>query len=133
MKTKGFMKEARAFDRSKTRPYVDPDRDLFSAGLGSREKPSRAGLFIARDLPGPFSNPVGVACCGFFFRRKKWIAATVLSAVLVACKSGFCATNDLTSALQKGLFEEEANHNLDAAIQAYQAVIKQFDRDRKLA
>jgi hypothetical protein len=43
------------------------------------------------------------------------------------------ATNDLTAALQRGLFEEEANHNLSAAIQAYESVITQFDRDRKLA
>src|SRR2546421_6768191 len=43
------------------------------------------------------------------------------------------ATNDLSSALQRGLFEEEANHNLDAAIQAYQSVINQYDKDRKLA
>jgi len=43
------------------------------------------------------------------------------------------ATNDLTSALQKGLFEEEANHNLEAAAQAYQAVSARFDQDRKLA
>ena len=43
------------------------------------------------------------------------------------------ATNDLTTALQKGLFEEEANHNLDAAIAAYQSVATQFDKDRKLA
>ena len=41
-------------------------------------------------------------------------------------------TNDLTSALQRGLFEEEANHNRDAAAQAYQAVSTQFDKDRKL-
>ena len=39
------------------------------------------------------------------------------------------ATNDLTTALQKGLFEEEANHNLDAAIAAYQSVATQFDKD----
>lgn len=45
----------------------------------------------------------------------------------------FAATNDLTSALQKGLFEEEANHNLEAAAQAYQTVSAQFDKDRKLA
>jgi ankyrin repeat protein len=32
------------------------------------------------------------------------------------------ATNDLTTAIQRGLFEEEANQNLGAAIQAYQAV-----------
>src|SRR3989442_12192650 len=42
-------------------------------------------------------------------------------------------TNDLGTALQRGLFEEEANHNLDAAIQAYQSVINQYDKDRKLA
>src|ERR1035438_5714610 len=43
------------------------------------------------------------------------------------------ATNDLTTAIQRGLFEEEANQNLGAAIQAYQAVASQFDKDRKLA
>src|SRR5436309_5833820 len=42
-------------------------------------------------------------------------------------------TNDLGTALQRGLFEEEANHNLDAAIQAYQSVVNQYDKDRKLA
>jgi ankyrin repeat protein/N-acetylneuraminic acid mutarotase len=35
--------------------------------------------------------------------------------------------------LQRGLFEEEANQNLGAAIQAYQTVANQFDKDRKLA
>jgi ankyrin repeat protein len=43
------------------------------------------------------------------------------------------ATNDLTSTLQKGLFEEEANRNLDAAIAAYQSLITQFDKDRQVA
>src|SRR5262249_1843536 len=43
------------------------------------------------------------------------------------------ATNDLTTALQKGLFEEEANHDLNAAIRAYQAIAAQFEKDRKLA
>ncbi|MCX6917161.1 MAG: ankyrin repeat domain-containing protein [Verrucomicrobia bacterium] len=43
------------------------------------------------------------------------------------------ATNDLTTAIQRGLFEEEANQNLGAAIQAYQSVASQFDKDRKLA
>jgi ankyrin repeat protein len=41
-------------------------------------------------------------------------------------------TNDLTVNLQKGLFEEEANHNYPAAIQAYQVVIDRFDEERKL-
>src|ERR1035437_1593169 len=43
------------------------------------------------------------------------------------------ATNDLTTAIQRGLFEEEANQNLGAAIQAYQTGAGQFDKDRKLA
>ena len=43
------------------------------------------------------------------------------------------ATNDLTSALQKGLFEEEANHNYAAAIEAYESVVSRFDDNRKLA
>ena len=41
--------------------------------------------------------------------------------------------NDLSALLQKGLFEEEATHNLDAAITAYQAAVSGFDKDRKLA
>ena len=42
-------------------------------------------------------------------------------------------TNELSGTLQRGLFEEEANHNLDAAIEAYQSVVTQYDKDRKLA
>ena len=51
------------------------------------------------------------------------LSATLLSA----------ATNDLTSVLQRGLFEEEANHNLDVAIENYQSLAAQFDRDRQVA
>src|SRR5207244_2908983 len=54
--------------------------------------------------------------------------------------SAFCflraasaATTNLSAALQQALFEEEANHNLTAAIQSYQSLITQFDQDRKLA
>jgi ankyrin repeat protein len=43
------------------------------------------------------------------------------------------ATNELTALLQKALFEEEANRNLVAAIQAYQSLVEQFDQDRALA
>lgn len=43
------------------------------------------------------------------------------------------ATNEVSTLLQKGLFEEEANRNLDAAIQAYQAVVTQTDKDRQFA
>ena len=42
-------------------------------------------------------------------------------------------TNGLTALLQQGLFEEQANRNLDAAIENYTALAKQFDKDRQLA
>ncbi len=42
------------------------------------------------------------------------------------------AADVLTEKLQRGLFEEEANHNLDAAIKEYQAVVAQSDEQRKV-
>jgi ankyrin repeat protein len=42
-------------------------------------------------------------------------------------------TNDLTGLLQKGLFEEEANRDLNAAIANYQSLASAFDKDRQLA
>jgi len=42
-------------------------------------------------------------------------------------------TNNLTVLLQQGLFEEQANRNLDAAIANYQTLATQFDKDRSLA
>lgn len=60
----------------------------------------------------------------------QWLAALFLT---VLGTTAFAATNDATLALQKGLFEEEANHDFNAAIHDYQAVIRQFDQDRKLA
>ena len=42
-------------------------------------------------------------------------------------------TNNLTALLQQGLFEEQANRNLDAAIADYQSLAPQFDKDRQLA
>jgi tetratricopeptide (TPR) repeat protein len=43
------------------------------------------------------------------------------------------AADDLSSALQKGLFEEEGNQNLPAAIQAYQSLLSASDDQRRLA
>ena len=43
------------------------------------------------------------------------------------------AADPLNEALQKGLLEEEANHNLDAAIQAYQTAVTQYDTQRQVA
>jgi ankyrin repeat protein len=57
----------------------------------------------------------------------------LLAALVLLVPAARAATNDLTTAIQRGLFEEEANQNLGAAIQAYQSVASQFDKDRKLA
>src|SRR5579859_6946632 len=54
-------------------------------------------------------------------------------AILISLAVAHAATNDVGSLLQKGLFEEEANHNLDAAIQAYQSAILQTDKDHQCA
>jgi ankyrin repeat protein len=61
---------------------------------------------------------------------KKIISATFT--VFASAGLMFAATNDLTSLIQKGLFEEEANHNLAAAMRAYQAAVDGFDKDRQL-
>ena len=52
--------------------------------------------------------------------------------VTAATLTGWAA-DPLTELLQKGLFEEEANHDLNAAIQSYQSVVSQADQQRKLA
>lgn len=60
---------------------------------------------------------------------KKIVSLLLLSgamAVLLHAES-------LEEKLQKGLFEEEANHNLSAAIEQYQSVVSQADQQRKLA
>lgn len=43
------------------------------------------------------------------------------------------STNNLTGLLQKGLFDEEANRDLNAAISDYQTLATDFDKDRELA
>lgn len=43
------------------------------------------------------------------------------------------AADDLTTALQKGLYEEEANQDLPAAIKAYESLLTTSDEQRKLA
>jgi len=54
-----------------------------------------------------------------------------LVAVLVFAVNAFAA-DPLTERLQRGLFEEEANHNLDAAIKEYQSVVSQSDEQRRV-
>ena len=59
--------------------------------------------------------------------------SAIFAALLLSAGFVFAATNDITTLLQKGLFEEEANHNLEAAMRHYQAAIDGFDKDRQLA
>src|SRR5260370_33708653 len=58
---------------------------------------------------------------------------TLMAALLLGLAQFSPAADSLNETLQKGLFEEEANHNLEAAIQAYQAVVQHTDEQRKLA
>jgi ankyrin repeat protein len=62
-------------------------------------------------------------------KLKTWMLA--MTVVFTAMARG--ATNDLTGLLQKGLFEEEANRDLSAAIANYQSLASDFDQDRQLA
>jgi ankyrin repeat protein len=56
-----------------------------------------------------------------------------IAALLVSAGVGLAATNDVATLVQRGLFEEEANHQLEAAIRDYQGAIDGFDHDRQLA
>ena len=57
---------------------------------------------------------------------------TTLLILILAIGHVMAAADPISEALQKGLFEEEANHNLAAAIKAYQLVIDQTAEQRKL-
>ena len=61
------------------------------------------------------------------------VLSLVVFIVFLAASPLLAATNDLTSLLQQGLFEEEANRNLDAAIASYQSLATKFDQDRQVA
>jgi len=62
--------------------------------------------------------------------KTNWLVGSVLLAGAMLLRA---QTNDLSAALRQGLFEEEANRNLDAAISNYQALTTQFDQDRQIA
>src|ERR1043165_4025680 len=89
--------------------------------IGTNAKTRAPHFFAPIFLP---SSPIRANSCN-------WCLLIVLFAFFAVTSSA--STNDLASALQKGLFEEEANHNFPAAIEAYQSVINRFDEDRKLA
>ena len=62
--------------------------------------------------------------------KTNWLVGSVILAGAMVLRA---QTNDLSAALRQGLFEEEANRNLDAAISNYQSLATQFDRDRQIA
>ncbi len=60
--------------------------------------------------------------------KTKWCLLVFLMAATFAR-----AQTNLTALLQQGLFEEQANRNLDAAISNYQSLATQFDKNRLIA
>ncbi|HEV8542963.1 MAG TPA: ankyrin repeat domain-containing protein [Verrucomicrobiae bacterium] len=62
----------------------------------------------------------------------KKILLIVVALATVASIRAADTVGPLAEKLQKGLFEEEANHNLSAAIDQYKGVITQGDEQRKL-
>lgn len=60
-------------------------------------------------------------------------ALVVLTLLAFTATTHASTTNDLTGLLQQGLFEEEADRNLDAAISNYQTLANAFDKDRQVA
>src|SRR3989440_8649371 len=62
----------------------------------------------------------------------KRITRFVMVAGIMALAVSARAADGLTQTLQHGLYEEEANQNLDAAIKSYQAVIDQSQEQRKV-
>jgi ankyrin repeat protein len=63
--------------------------------------------------------------------KMKFILITLVS--LAASGLTSAATNDVSTLVERGLFEEEANHQLDAAIGDYKEAIEHFDHERQLA
>ncbi|MBZ5497341.1 MAG: tetratricopeptide repeat protein [Acidobacteriia bacterium] len=54
-------------------------------------------------------------------------------AILMLSASLAAAQDKMADQLRKAIVEEEANQNLDKAIQAYQSILAQFDEERKTA
>jgi len=71
------------------------------------------------------------ALAGLSARAKGFAKIVCLTLFLsLPCSAPAATTNDLTFLLQQGLFEEEANRDIEAAIASYDALAKQFDRNR---
>src|SRR5687768_12041785 len=109
-------------------------RNMFHGRRGAPTLPARA------NAPRPMQIPPGAGtprrrrppARPMFHLRAGHVAAAVLCFVLTTATQ-VCAADALTEALQKGLFEEEDNQNLEAAIKAYQDVLGRADDQRRVA
>jgi ankyrin repeat protein len=111
----------------------------------SRERPGGSRGAILGRSKSSAGSAASCSCSTAWIQSQKAVSpprfATALQnlAALLLCVfalipcTGRAATNDLTTLLQQGLFEEQANRNLDAAIVNYQTLAAQFDKDRQLA
>src|SRR6185369_6922028 len=66
---------------------------------------------------------------GNFMNSKIW--TFVLTLVVVSAAPA--ATNELGGDLQKGLFAEEVDHDFNAAITNYQALVVRYEQERQVA
>jgi tetratricopeptide (TPR) repeat protein len=68
------------------------------------------------------------------WRRGRLRICAAFALAVLFLVPGLCAAQDrMAAALRKGIVEEETNRDLNAAIQSYQAVLAQYDEDRKSA
>jgi tetratricopeptide (TPR) repeat protein len=59
---------------------------------------------------------------------------TALTVAFLVCSAALSGAQErLADQLRKGIVQEEASQNLEKAIKAYQAIVAQFDEDRKAA
>ena len=72
-------------------------------------------------------------CSTHYNHAMKTTSLLLLLLGLLAPAAPARAAEDLSAILQRGLFEEEANHDLAAAIKAYESVVSATDTQRKLA
>ena len=59
---------------------------------------------------------------------------TAVAMVMLVCSAAVAGAQErLADQLRKGIVQEEANQNIEKAIQAYQAIVAQYDQDRQAA
>jgi ankyrin repeat protein/tetratricopeptide (TPR) repeat protein len=95
--------------------------------FGLRREAQRHAAFGSKDCARKAVSPLRSATAVHI------IAALLLCVLALIPSALSAATNDLSAALQRGLFEEEGNRDLDAAISAYQSLAAQFDKSRQVA